>query len=98
MSTQAPTAPVISPRVAPRPRARRKPWVAWLILLLLVAIPAGLWAAGLRPDRLWSGPEQSQLPVFVVDRGEVLDYVVESGSLESADNALARCGVPALLG
>jgi multidrug resistance efflux pump len=68
----------------------------WL-LLLLVAIPAGLWAAGVRPDKIF-GSGTPALKAVTIDQGDIATFVVESGTLESANNATVRCQVEALLG
>lgn len=51
----------------------------------------------MRPTRFWMKPA-AQLATVPVDRGEVTLTVVESGSLESADTAPAKCQVEALTG
>jgi multidrug resistance efflux pump len=98
MSTGPSTNPMITPRVLTRsaPRKRRRPARLLAMLALLALIPACLWAAGIRPDRLWGKPP-ARFSLVAVDHGPVQSYVVESGSLESADNATVRCEVEALV-
>ena len=71
---------------------------AFLVAILLVAATsAGLWAYGIRPDRLWSGQGETYLTIAIA-RGDVRSYVLESGNLESSNNATIKCQVEALLG
>jgi HlyD family secretion protein len=78
----------------PRPRRRKGPWVP---LAALAAVVAGLWALGYRPDQLWNRKGPPLLTVEV-DRGDVPAFVVEGGTLESANNATVKCQVEALIG
>ncbi len=81
----------------PQPRRRRRFRFRWLFLLLLILVPPSLWAAGVRPDWLTTR-ERNTLPTVKVDRGDVRLVVVESGALESANNATIKCQVEALTG
>ena len=93
------SAPATTIHAARRPKQR---W-GWLrpvaIVVVLVAALAGgsLWALGYRPGRGYSSAENSYATVEI-SRGEVRVIVLESGSLESADNAMIKCQVEALLG
>ena len=93
------SAPATTIHAARRPKQR---W-GWLrpvaIVVVLVAALAGgsLWALGYRPGRGYSSGENSYATVEI-RRGEVRVIVLESGSLESADNAMIKCQVEALLG
>ena len=71
--------------------------VGWFVLLILIAVPAGLWAAGTRAKQFF-GQTEAKLETVTIDRGDLRTYVVEGGSLESADKALVRCQVEAVLG
>jgi HlyD family secretion protein len=95
-SPGTPTTPTLalSARSASEPR-RRGRWLA--ALLIMAAIPASLWAAGVRPDRFLA-TERPEWRLATVDRGDIAATVLESGSLESANNATVRCQVEALLG
>ena len=94
MSSDAKTSPVI---VIPDAKPRRGvPTV--LVALIVVAVASLLaWRAGYRPSQLWAstGPV---LKTLEVDQGDLAVLVVENGTLESSNNATARCQVEALIG
>ncbi len=98
MSSEASTPLNITPRIPPRPQGRRRRGRLWWLLGLLVAIPASLWAAGVRPNQIWKSDQTSRFETVPVDHGTVYSTVIESGSLESIDNAMIRCKVEAVLG
>lgn len=75
---------------------KRRGFAKVLGTLIALALPLLSWAAIARPQ--WLFPTQEQYSTLVVDRGDVNVFVVESGTLENADNAMVRCKVEALLG
>ncbi|MDB5350066.1 MAG: rane-fusion protein, partial [Planctomycetota bacterium] len=83
----------------PRPTGRRGGFGQALMLaaVLLTVIGSGLWASGIHPKFPWSAQE-FVLRTVPVDRGEVRVFVLESGTLESSDNATIKCQVEALMG
>lgn len=92
----------ISPRLATT-RHKSKAW--WLLLLpaLLVGTLVPAYMAGLRPRQLWSSPTDwakiaGSNATLVIDTGDVPLTVIESGSLESANNTTVKCQVEAVLG
>jgi multidrug resistance efflux pump len=95
--SQTPDTSRVSPPHLEVARARRRPPIALTVVVILLAVAGGLWASGVRPSALWSD-SGSKLPTLVVDRGDVPLFVVESGALESANNATERCRVEAITG
>ena len=70
----------------------------WLLMLLVMAsVPAGLWAAGLRPEVIFGKPAPAFL-TYEVDEGDLQTTVVEGGALESSEVVNVRCQVEALIG
>ncbi len=80
-----------------RSTKKRRLGPLWLGLAVLIALPASLWFSGIVPNRLWSKTTRTQTLVLV-DVGDVPLFVVESGALESANNATVKVRVEALLG
>ncbi|WP_406699483.1 HlyD family efflux transporter periplasmic adaptor subunit [Singulisphaera sp. Ch08] len=80
------------------PDERRPSWQRWAFAAVVTgAVGAGIFAAMLRPSRVWS--KTAPPPETVeVDRGDVALVVTENGTLESANNATVRCEVEALVG
>jgi len=79
---------------------KRRPLLGWLATLTIMVSLGGLvwaWEKGYRPS--W---EMFQDPVALdlieVDRGDILELIVENGSVESATDAVVRCEVEALIG
>lgn len=97
MSANPAAAPTI--QSARRPEQRRGWFRAVVIVVVLVAAIVGgsLWALGYRPGRGFSAGQTSYVTVEI-GKGDVWVTVLESGSLESADNAMIKCQVEALLG
>ena len=95
-SPPEPTTLILAPRVGKR-RSQLQPRLASALVLLLVLAGAGAWAMGVRPAQLWKAKEITYRTVAVA-QGEIRVYVVESGNLESADNAMVKCQVEAILG
>jgi HlyD family secretion protein len=97
------TPPAIDPALlsltplTPVPRRRGVPWRLILTLTVMAGLPASLWAAGFRPQQLWKPPKPLWTTV-TVDRGTIETVVVESGTLESANNTTVRCKVEAMIG
>src|SRR5262245_4105440 len=81
------------------PRVRRSPWGLLKIIaaVLVVGGAAWAWQAGYRPPQLLAS-SRAALELVEIDRGDVDVYVVENGSIESANNTTVRCQVKALLG
>lgn len=95
----ATTAAATTIHAARRPK-RRRIWLRTVaIIVVLVAATAGgsLWALGYRPGKGFTGGKETYATVEI-GRGDVWVTVLESGSLESADNAMIKCQVEALLG
>jgi multidrug resistance efflux pump len=84
------------------PRREKKPrrglTFRWMALFAAAAAGGVLWARGAGSLPFWSEDQSTKLPTMLVDRGDIPVYVVESGALESADNATIICEVEALLG
>lgn len=95
MTTSRPV-PITIPSRTKKPR--RLLTILWMALVAAIGTGGVLWASGVRPGSLWSDDEFSRLPTVEVDRGDIPVYVVESGTLESADNATIKNEVEALLG
>ena len=99
MSTAAPR-PAFKP--ASRPKSPRRPFRAILAMAAALAVVGGGLYLALVEDRpdlpfLRSGKAKKQ-PTLVVDRGVVPSFLIESGSIESANNTTIVCEVEALLG
>jgi HlyD family secretion protein len=86
--------------VIDRPRPRRPLWGYLTMLAAVLSVGGAVWAweLGYRPAFL--APSRSAIAVALVevDRGDVIEYIVENGALESATNTVIRCEVEALLG
>ena len=83
-----------------RPQARR-PVLGYLTMLAaLLSVGGAVWAwqAGYRPPFLAAQRSDMSLDLVEVDQGDVIEYVVENGTLESATNTVVRCEVEALMG
>src|SRR4051794_14172770 len=81
------------------PTRKKRSGSVWLLLALLVAT-GGFWAwgfGGYQPARLWSSTP-APLTTVKVDEGDLELVVTENGTLESSNNATARCMVEALMG
>ncbi len=81
------------------PEVRRSPWGVLKIALLLVLIGGAVaaWRMGYLPSLM----ARQTGPVFrlvEVDRGDINISVVETGTVESSNNATIRCHVEAILG
>ena len=87
---------VLAPRTSKR-RSRRGAWIAAASLLVLVLAGAGAWAMGVRPSRFWKRTVVEYRTV-AIEKGSVRAFVLESGNLESADSAMVKCQVEAILG
>lgn len=88
-----------APAPAPQPSARRGSWPRAVVLLLsLAATVLGGWAAKDRVLRAARGGPRQELAALSVDQGDVPVVVIESGALESANNATVKCKVEALMG
>src|SRR5271157_1053537 len=83
-----------------RPQARRPllGYVTMLAALLAVGGAVWAWQAGYRPPFLGAQSSKLSLDLVEVDQGDVIEYVVENGTLESATNTVVRCEVEALMG
>jgi multidrug resistance efflux pump len=81
------------------PERKKGHGALWALIVLGVAVGAGVfaWRAGVTPSRLWAA-SQAPLETLVVDEGELDLCVTENGSLESSNNATARCEVEAVMG
>ncbi len=83
--------------VEPPPR-KRFGWLAAMAVLVVVAA-AGTWASGSgKSIRGLFVEEEKPLPLFEVDEGSLVVYLVETGALESANNTSIKCQVESLLG
>ncbi len=80
-------------------KARRNPWavVKMIGALMLLGGAAWTWHAGYRPANLF-GKAPAQVRFVEIDSGDIDLVVVESGTIESANNATVRCQVEALIG
>jgi len=83
-------------RPGPR-RSLARRLAAVVVALGAVGGAAWAWEQGYRPA--WLRPEvESPYHMAEVDRGDIAQYVVEFGTLESASDAVVRCQVEALVG
>ncbi len=81
------------------PVVRRGPW-SYVKIFAALAVVVGLivaWMSGYRPPILLAGTK-SPIEFVEIDRGDVDVYVVETGSIESANNTTIRNQVEAILG
>ena len=83
-----------------RPPARRRVlgYLTMLVAFLSVGGACWAWQSGYRPAFLADQRPGSDPGLAEVDRGDVIEYVVENGTLESASNTVGRCEVEALMG
>ena len=96
MQNQPSPAPKI---VLEAPRARR-PYAKWLTILAGAAAVSGAtwaWQAGIKPNLDYFA-KPVQLGLVEVDRGDIVQLVVENGTLESASDATVKCKVEAIMG
>ncbi|MGA7497569.1 MAG: hypothetical protein WBX00_12655, partial [Isosphaeraceae bacterium] len=92
--------PLAGQIILDRPQARR-PVLGYLTMLAaLLSVGGAVWAwqAGYRPTFLAAQRSDMSLDLVEVDQGDVIEYVVENGTLESATNTVVRCEVEALMG
>jgi len=79
---------------------KRRPVLGWLVTLAVMVSLGGLtwaWERGHRPS--WDMfQEPVSLDLIEVDRGDILELIVENGSVESASDSVVRCEVEALIG
>ena len=82
----------------PPPRRRSLARYA-IILAAMLCVGGGVWgwSTGFRPAFLESKP-LFDLQLVEVDEGDVVEYVIENGTLESGSNTIVRCEVEALTG
>src|SRR5271157_3525574 len=83
-----------------RPQARR-PLLGYLTMLAaLLSVGGTVWAwqAGYRPPFLAAQRSDMSLDLVDVRQGDVSEYGVENGTVESATNTVVRCEVEALMG
>jgi HlyD family secretion protein len=89
------------PRAAGRRRFRPLRWILALVTLM-AAFGGSAWGLGYSPRDLWEQARRWTSPppleTYVVDEGSIPVLVVESGTLESANNTPVKCKVKALLG
>jgi len=80
--------------------SKRRPVLGWLATLTVMVSLIGLiwaWERGYRPS--WEMfQEPVSLDLIEVDRGDILELIVENGSVESASDTVVRCEVEALIG
>ncbi|WP_206108005.1 efflux RND transporter periplasmic adaptor subunit [Paludisphaera soli] len=70
---------------------------ALVVVLAAVGGASWAWEQGYRPSWL-DRREAVSYKLAEVDRGDIVQYVVEFGTLESATDAVVRCQVEALIG
>lgn len=79
---------------------KRRPVLGWLTTLAVMVSLGGLvwaWESGYRPS--WEMfAEPVSLDLIEVDRGDIIELIVENGSVESASDSVVRCEVEALIG
>jgi HlyD family secretion protein len=88
------------PRIVVAPKAKkRRGW--WLVIPLVALIGVfsahWAWSEGMLPQRFWKKASQN-LETVTIARGDLSLFVIESGSLESANNTTVKCKVEALIG
>ena len=81
---------------APRPSLARR-LVGLTLMAAAVGSGAWAWSRGYRPAWL-KGDEGPRYELVEVDRGDIANYVVEFGTVESASDAVVKCQVEALTG
>ena len=88
-----------SPIVLDPPKKRRRigGYLLMLAAVLSVGGAAWAWESGYRPPFL-AAIARSRLALLEVDQGDVLEFIAENGTLESATNTVVRCEVEALMG
>ena len=69
-----------------------------LAAVLSVGGAVWAWESGYRPPFLAADRLNANLVLLEVDQGDVIEFIVENGSLESATNTVVRCEVEALMG
>lgn len=81
------------------PQVRRSPWGLVKVALVLVFVGGvfAAWQMGFL-TKLMGKPAGPAFQLVEVDRGDIEISVVETGTVESANNATLRCKVEALLG
>jgi multidrug resistance efflux pump len=81
------------------PKVRRGPMGLVKIVAALCAIMGAAWAwhAGYRPPQLFA-ETKAPLRLVDIDQGDIEVFVVENGTVESANNRTVRCKVEALIG
>ncbi len=99
MSATPPVNAPVGPTLA-IPETPRRRWGGWLLLALgLAAGGVGLgWQLGLLDLKRLIAGQAVELSTLEVDEGPLMAVVMETGTLESADNATIRCKVEALMG
>src|SRR4051794_6548929 len=100
METADTTAPDSPHIVVPAPPpGRRRIW-AFLVVLVGASVAFAThwaWSQGKLTSKLWKNTALN-LETVTIDRGDMDIVVVESGSLESANNTTVKCKVEALIG
>ncbi|MHB1560857.1 MAG: HlyD family secretion protein, partial [Isosphaeraceae bacterium] len=81
----------------PRPRRNYSAYIKIAAAVLVVGGLTWVWLAGYRPANLLAGTRPS-LRYVEIGTGTVDFYVVETGSIESANDTTVRCEVEALMG
>lgn len=84
---------IVVPRAAV---VKRFPWAS--VVLGTVVIPGGLWWGGVIDPLALLPKSIPPLATVAVDRGDIAVEVVESGNLESANNATVKAQVEAIVG
>ncbi len=81
------------------PKVRRNPWAVVKIIAALLFLGGAVWTwqAGYRPAT-FLGKAEALVRFVEIDVGDIDLVVVESGTIESANNATVRCQVEALIG
>ncbi|MFO0890266.1 MAG: HlyD family efflux transporter periplasmic adaptor subunit [Isosphaeraceae bacterium] len=99
IKTMASSTSSSEPVVLDRPRPRR-PVLGYLTMLTaLLLVGGGVWAweSG-HLAALLARDTSVSIDLVEVERGDVVEFIVENGTLESATNTVVRCEVEALMG
>lgn len=89
-----------TPKIVLETPRRRRSLSKWLTILAGASVVIGLtwaWQTG-RTPKLDYFAKPVELGLIEVDRGDIIQLVIENGTLESASDATVKCKVEAIMG